>query len=123
MGAMRIPQTRAGASPCIGRRKEDEAGAVAAAEERAKLSMLPTRNAMEAQGAGMTTAAQDQARISPAFGAYDAMTRKVADRASAAARDTAAAAANATHARTRVGPLTTLSFPVFDYGHDTLSTR
>src|SRR3546814_12528911 len=81
MGAMPIPQTRAGASPFIGRRKEDEAGAVAAAEERAKLSMLPTRNAMEAQGAGMTTAAQEQARIAAEFGAYDGMTRKVsADR-------------------------------------------
>src|SRR3546814_9086025 len=82
MGALPIPQTRAAASPFIGRRKDDEAGAVAAAEERAKLSMLPTRNAVEAQGAAMTTAAPEKARIEAKYGPYDEMTRQVAERAS-----------------------------------------
>src|SRR3546814_14868519 len=70
--------------------------------------MLPTRNAMEAQGAGMTTAAQEQARIAAEFGAYDEMTRKVAERASAEARATAAAEADATAAKQSVDSLDTL---------------
>src|SRR3546814_8304468 len=70
--------------------------------------MLPTRNAMEAQGAGMTTAAQEQARIAAEFGAYDEMTRKVAERASAEARATAAAEADATAAKKSVDSLDTL---------------
>src|SRR3546814_4820896 len=63
---------------------------------------------MEAQGAGMTTAAQEQARIAAEFGAYDEMTRKVAERASAEARATAAAEADATAAKKSVDSLDTL---------------
>src|SRR3546814_20417801 len=76
MGAMPIPQTRAGASPFIGRRPEDQAGAVAAAEERAKLSMLPTRNAIGAHGPGMPPAAPEKPRITAEFRQYESDARR-----------------------------------------------
>ncbi|MFD0738227.1 D-Ala-D-Ala carboxypeptidase family metallohydrolase [Lysobacter koreensis] len=39
--------------PLTGRRKEDEAGAVTAAQQAAEMAAMPVRNQLEAQGAGM----------------------------------------------------------------------
>lgn len=62
--------------PIQGRRKEDEAAAVEAAKYGAQINAQPALNALEAQGAGMTTAAQEAARID----AYRQATADVVDR-------------------------------------------
>lgn len=49
--------------PIVGRRKEDEAGAVTAAQQAAEIAAMPARNALEAQGAGQSEAAKEKARL------------------------------------------------------------
>lgn len=76
------PRGKPAANPFIGRRPEDQAAAVTAAEEAAKLSMLGQRNVLEAQGAGMSTAAQEAAKTA----AMQARTGVEAEREAALAR-------------------------------------